>query len=129
LAQRFALTQQLLTEARQSRDAGLEKQYAIDNPRGLSIHVRNGDLTYYCQARTPVKGLASTVVKRRIAMVSGITIADVKTVAAEAINAIKNGLSPHAVIRTRLAGGDKKLSKLLSIVQTRSIGNCGPFAG
>ena len=108
MAQRFALTQQLLTEARQSRDAGLEKQYAIDNPRGLSIHVRNGDLIYYCQARTHVKGVASTVVKRRIATVSSITITDVKTVAAEAINAIKNGLSPDAVIRTRLAGGDKK---------------------
>ena len=108
MAQRFALTQQLLTEVRQSRDAGLDKQYAIENPVGLSIHVRNGDVTYYCQARTHVKGVPSKVVKRRIAAISSITISDVKTVAAEAIIAIKNGQSPDAVIRTRLAGGDKK---------------------
>jgi hypothetical protein len=108
LARRFALDQKLLTDARESRDAGHDKQFAIDHPRGLSVHVRNGEITYYCQARTRVKGIASKVVKRRIASIANITISDVKTVAAEAINAIKTGLSPDAVIRTRLAGGDKK---------------------
>ena len=52
---RYALTKDLLSDAGEKRDAGAECQFAIDNPRGLSIRVRSGEVAYYVQARTRVR--------------------------------------------------------------------------
>ncbi|QND71942.1 hypothetical protein [Tardiphaga robiniae] len=105
---RYALTQDLLREARQKRQERTDSQFAIDNPRGLSIRVRGGEIAYYVQARTKLRGVKSTVVKRRLGAVVDISFTDVKKLAAEAIAAIKNGRNPNAVIETRLAGGGEK---------------------
>lgn len=105
---RYALTKDLLRDAGEKRDTGEECQFAIDNPRGLSIRVRGGEVAYYVQARTRVRGVKSTVVKRRLGAVGDFTFAQVKKIATEAIFAIKNGRDPDAVIETRLMGGDEK---------------------
>jgi hypothetical protein len=105
---RYALTKELLSEAGAKRDADAECQFAIDNPRGLSIRVRGGEVAYYVQARTRVRGQKSTVVKRRLGAAGDFTFAQVKKIATEAIFAIKNGRDPDAVIETRLMGGDEK---------------------
>jgi hypothetical protein len=105
---RYALTKDLLRDAGEKRDTGEECQFAIDNPRGLSIRVRGGEVAYYVQARTRVRGVKSTVVKRRLGAVGDFTFAQVKKIATEAIFAIKNGRNPDAVIETRLMGGDEK---------------------
>jgi hypothetical protein len=105
---RYALTKDLLQDAAQKRDDDAECQFAIDNPRGLSIRVRGGEVAYYIQARTRVPGVKSTVVKRRLGAVGDFTFAQVKKIATEAVFAIKNGRNPDAVIETRLMGGDEK---------------------
>src|ERR1700739_3585858 len=74
-SKRSALTRALLQEAAQKRDDNGECQFAIDNPRGLSIRVRGGEAAYYVQARTRVRGVKSTVVKRRLGAVSDFTFA------------------------------------------------------
>jgi hypothetical protein len=105
---RYALTKGLLRDAGEKRDAREDCQFAIDNPRGLSIRVRGGEVAYYAQARTRVRGVKSTIVKRRLGAVGDFTFAQVKKIATEAIFAIKNGRNPDAVIETRLMGGDEK---------------------
>jgi hypothetical protein len=107
-SKRYALTKDVLRDAAEKRDAGADCQFAIDNPRGLSIRVRGGEVAYYVQARTRVRGVKSTVVKRRLGAVADFTFAQVKKIATEAIFAIKNGRNPDAVIETRLMGGDEK---------------------
>ncbi|WP_457492091.1 hypothetical protein [Tardiphaga sp. P5_C7] len=54
-----------------------------------------------------MKAEPSKVIKRRIVSVSAVTFAEITKIAKEAINAIKAGHSPDAVIRTRLAGGNE----------------------
>src|SRR4051812_46049788 len=66
---RHALTKDLLSEAGAKSDADVECQFAIDNPRGLSIRVRGREAAYYVQARTRVRGQKSKVVKRRLGAV------------------------------------------------------------
>src|ERR1700730_13232145 len=105
---RYALTKDLLREACKERDARKDCQFAIDNPRGLSIRVRNGEVAYYVQARPRLRGVKSTPIKRRLGAVADFTFAHVKKIATEAIFAIKNGRNPDAVIETRLMGGDEK---------------------
>jgi hypothetical protein len=105
---RYALTKDLLRDAREKHDTGEECQFAMDNPRGLSVRVRGGEVAYYVQARTRVRGVKSTVVKRRLGAVGDFTFTQVKKIATEAIFAIKNGRDPDAVIETRLMGGDEK---------------------
>jgi len=107
-SKRYALTKDLLQDAARKRDDDAECQFAIDNPRGLSIRVRGGEVAYYVQARTRVRGIKSTVVKRRLGAVGDFTFAQVKKIATEAVFAIKNGRNPDAVIETRLMGGDEK---------------------
>ncbi|WP_085384989.1 hypothetical protein [Bradyrhizobium canariense] len=102
------MTKELLSEADAKREAGGECQFAIDNPRGLSIRVRGGEVAYYVQARTRVRGQKSKVVKRRLGAVGAFKFDRVKKIATEAIFAIKNGRDPDAVIETRLMGGDEK---------------------
>jgi hypothetical protein len=46
-SKRYALTKDLLQKAAQKRDDDAECQFAIDNPRGLTIRVRGGEVTYY----------------------------------------------------------------------------------
>jgi hypothetical protein len=108
MAKRYALAKELLAEVRQKRDTGIDFQFAIDNPRGLSIRVRNGETAYYIQARTKVRGIASTVVKRRLANVGDLSFSEVKSISAEAIVAIKNGRNVDAVLGARLTGKDGK---------------------
>jgi hypothetical protein len=105
-SKRYALTKDLLRDAGEERDSGRECQFAIDNPRGLTVRVRSGEVAYYIQAR--VRGAKSTVVKRRLGAVGDFTFAQVKKIATEAIFAVKNGRNPDAVIETRLMGGDEK---------------------
>ena len=76
-SKRYALTKDLLRDAAEKRDAGADCQFAIDNPRGLSIRVRGGEVAYYVQARTRVRGVKSTVVKRRLGAVGDFTFAQV----------------------------------------------------
>lgn len=109
---RHALDNDLLDLARIARKKGETVQFAIDHPRGLSIHVHNGEMSYYCQARTGPRGAMSKVVKRRIVVVTGTTFDNIKKIAAEALNAIREGRDPDPVIRTRLAGGDKDAVEL-----------------
>jgi hypothetical protein len=107
-SKRYALTKDLLRDAGEKRDARKECQFAIGNPRGLTVRVRSGEVAYYIQARSRVRGEKSTVVKRRLGAVGDFTFAQVKRIATEAIFAVKNGRSPDAVIETRLMGGDEK---------------------
>jgi integrase len=93
---RYALTKDLLRDAREKHDTGEECQFAMDNPRGLSVRVRGGEVAYYVQARTRVRGVKSTVVKRRLGAVGDFTFTQVKKIATEAIFAIKNGRDPEA---------------------------------
>src|SRR5258708_12104980 len=76
-SKRYALTKDLLHDAAQKRDDDAECQFAIDNPRGLSIRVRGGEVAYYVQARTRVRGVKSTVVKRRLGGGGVFTVAHV----------------------------------------------------
>jgi hypothetical protein len=105
---RHPLTKELLNDARTDRDAGKESQFAIESPRGLSVRVRGGEVAYYVQARTRVRGTKSTVVKRRLGTVANFSFEEIKTVATEVIYAIKNGQNPDAVIEARAKGGDEK---------------------
>src|SRR3981189_13822 len=105
---RYALTKDLLQDADQKREDDAEGPLAIENPRGRSIRVRGGEVAYYIQARTRIRGVKSTVVKRRLGTVGDFTFAQVKKIATEAVFAIKNGRNPDAVIETRLMGGDEK---------------------
>ena len=100
--QRYALTHQLLSEARQARDQEQERQWPIDHPRGLLIRVRHGECAYYVQARA-----GDTVVKRKICLISEITIAEIKALAIEVIKTIKDGLDPDVAIAARLKGDDE----------------------
>ena len=104
MAARYALTQDLLQKVRQRRDAGTDCQFAIDNPRGLNVRVRNGDAAYYIQARTKVRGVKSAVFKRRLCGVGDLSFSDVKSIAGEAILAIKEGRNVDALLGARLIG-------------------------
>lgn len=108
MAKRYALDKELLTEVRQKRDAGIDCQFAIDHPRGLSIRVRNGETAYYIQARTKRRGRASTIVKRRVANVGDLSFSEVKSIGAEAIVAIKSGRNVDAILGARLTGKEGK---------------------
>ena len=92
---RYALTSALLTEARRERDAGADRNFSIEHPRGLFIRVRSYEASFYAQARGPVG-----VIKRRLCLISAMTILDVKTLAEQVIKAIKAGRDPDAVIYT-----------------------------
>jgi hypothetical protein len=92
---RYALTNTLLVEARRERDAGATRNISIDHPRGLFIRVRRYEASFYAQAR----GRAG-VIKRRLGLISAITIADVKILAEQVIKAAKAGRDPDAVIDT-----------------------------
>jgi hypothetical protein len=100
--QRYALTNQLLSEARQARDQKEERQWPIDHPRGLFIRARHGECAYYVQARA-----GDAVIKRKICLISEITIAEIKQLAAEVITTIKNGHDPDVAIAARLKGDDE----------------------
>lgn len=95
---RHALTKTLLEEARASRDRKIDANFAIDNPRGLSIRIRNGEIQYYVQARGPLG-----VVKRKICSVAAVNFAEIKNIAANAVTAIKNGRDVDTVIASGLA--------------------------
>lgn len=101
---RYALTQDLLQKVRKERDAGANCQFAIDNPRGLNIRVRNGEAAYYIQARTKVRGIKSVVIKRRLCGVGDVSFTDVKSIAGDAIVAIKEGRNVNALLGARLTG-------------------------
>lgn len=92
---RHALTNTLLIEARRDRDAGANRHFSIDHPRGLFIRVRSYEASFYAQARGP-----AGVIKRRLGLISAMTILDVKTLADQVIKAIKAGRDPDAVIDT-----------------------------
>jgi hypothetical protein len=105
---RYPLTKELLDHARTDRDAGKESQFAVESPRGLSVRIRGGEVAYYVQARTRVRGTKSTVVKRRLGTVGSFSFEKIKTLATEVIYAIKHGRNPDAVIEARAKGGDEK---------------------
>src|SRR5271163_2297047 len=105
---RFPLTKELLDHARTDRDAGKESQFAIESPRGLNVRIRGGEVAYYVQARTRVRGTKSIVVKRRLGTVGSFSFEKIKTLATELIYAIKHGRDPDAVIEARAKGGDEK---------------------
>lgn len=103
---RHVLSKDLVDLAKADRDAGRDSQYALESPRGLSVRVRAGEISYTVQARS--KGKDSRVTKRRLAGVGDITFTDAKNIATEVIFAIKNGRSADAVIEARLTGGGVK---------------------
>jgi hypothetical protein len=105
---RYPLTKELLDDARTDRDAGKESQFAIESPRGLSVRIRGGEVAYYVQTRTRVRGTKSIVVKRRLGTVGSFSFEKIKTLATEVIYAIKHGRDPDAVIEARAKGGDEK---------------------
>jgi hypothetical protein len=90
---RFALTQGLLAEVRRARDAGEDRQFAIDNPRGLSVRVRAGEAAFYVQSRGP-----NGIKKRKLSLIGEIKISEVKSLAEAVIKAIKKALDPDVVI-------------------------------
>lgn len=94
---RHALTGELLNEAAAMRDSGEEGVFAIDNPRGLFIRVRNGAAAYYVQARG-----SSKVLKRKICAIRVVKIVHVKQIAADAIKAIKRDRDVDVVIEAGL---------------------------
>lgn len=102
-AERHALTRSLLDKARQARKNSLDCQFAIDNPRGTLIRVRNGEISYFVQARSP-----TDVVKRKICSVDDITFAEIKAIATDALNAIKNGRDVDVVIDAKLKKKNKE---------------------
>ena len=108
MAKRHPLTKELLNHARTDRDAGRECQFAIESPRGLTVRVRGGEVAYYVQARTRVRGTKSIVAKRRLGTVANFSFEGIKTLATEVIYAIKHGQNPDAVIEARAKGGDEK---------------------
>jgi hypothetical protein len=95
---RHALTNSLLGEARAALASKKDASFAIDNPRGLSIRVRNEEIAYYVQARGP-----SAVVKRKICSVGEAKFSEIKKIAANAVAAIKNGRDVDTVIASGLA--------------------------
>jgi integrase len=108
LLKRHPLTKELLNDARNKRDAGEECQFAIEDPRGLSLRIRGGEVAYYVQARTRVRGAKSMVVKRRLGTVDSFKFEKIKALATDVIYAIKHGQDPDAVIEARAKGGDEK---------------------
>lgn len=90
---RFALTHELLAEARRARDAGENCQLALDNPRGAFIRIRAGEAAYYVQSRGP-NGLK----KRKLALIAEIKISEVKSLAEAVVKAIKKARDPDVVI-------------------------------
>lgn len=97
-AKRHALTHSLLADARLLQANKTDATFAIDNPRGLSVRVRNGEIYYYVQARGPQR-----VVKRKICRVGEVTFAEIKKIATNAVGAIKKGRAVDIVIETGLA--------------------------
>jgi len=57
MAARCALTQELLQKVRQQRDAGVDCQFAIDNPRGLFLRVRNKEAAVSPTTRRADRGI------------------------------------------------------------------------
>lgn len=84
---------QLLAEVRRARDAGEDRQFAIDNPRGLSGRVRAGEAAFYVQSRGP-----NGIKKRKLSLIGEIKISEVKLLAEAVIKAIKKALDPDVVI-------------------------------
>lgn len=100
MALRYPLTKDLIEKVREQRKAGAVCQFAIENPRGLALRVRNGDAAYYIQARAR---RGKSVLKRRLCGIDR-PFAEVKAVAGEAILAIKEGRDVDTIIAHRLLG-------------------------
>jgi hypothetical protein len=98
IRRRHALTSSLIGEARDALVGKVDTSFAIDNPRGLLIRVRNGEMAYYVQARGP-----SGVVKRKICAVGDVNISEIKIIATKTVAAMKNSVNIDVVIQAGLA--------------------------
>lgn len=106
-AKRYALTNSLLADARAALASKTDATFAIDNPRGLSIRVRNEEISYYVQARGP-----SRVVKRKICSVGEAKFSEIKKIAANAVTAIKTGRDVDTAIASGLAKKSTQETKI-----------------
>lgn len=111
-APRHALTRDLIEAARSARDRGTDTSFAIDNPRGLFIRVRNKEIQYYVQARGPCG-----IVKRKICPISAINFSGIKKIGVDAVTAIKNGRDVTVAIESGLA---KKSEREVDIALDRA---------
>lgn len=98
IQKRHALTNSLIAAARDALVRKIDTSFSIENPRGLSIRVRNGEMAYYAQARGP-----SAVFKRKICAVSDVNISEIKTIATKTVAAMKTGVNIDIVIQAGLA--------------------------
>jgi hypothetical protein len=100
--QRYPLDQKLLTKVRELVNSKAPDQsFPLEWPRGFFIRIRGNEASYSVQSRGPKK-----TVKRKICSINGISFEKIRTIALEAIEAIKNERDVDAVIKAHLRGRD-----------------------